>query len=1033
MENKDLKQHLLSDQHNHFDISSDELEQLFILDDIRSGASAHKIQNTWGGVRTLANSLRSDVKTGIEASDSDLQARDRAFGNNVPEQRQTKGFLELVWEELEDTTLRILILASIVSLSVGVWENPREGWMEGLAIMIAVIIVVLVASINNYAKEKQFEALNKVANEKDVTVVRKGEKEVVPIDRLMVGDVLQLQTGDIIPVDAVIINAAGLVCDESSITGESEPVKKGWEDNQQPLVISGSKIAEGTGFVLVTCVGHHTFMGKNKNLIQSQDDEETPLEKKLNRIASGIGWIGFIVAMLTLLVLWAYIVYDISQQGWSQKYISHFISSFITAVTIIVVAVPEGLPLAVTLSLAYAVGRMKKENNLVRHLGACETMGGATNICSDKTGTLTTNVMTVVKLWALENTYTQEAFLPDMLLPEFSDLLCNGVIFNSTAEMKVENGTFGPKINYIGNRSECAMLQMAKKLGYDYDRIRNSDLVHTQIPFSSKSKRMSTVIETDSDELHVYMKGASEIVLDKCSYFYNQQGEIVNLDDITRDKIKDMIKQYSEEALRTLGLAYKTVKRDAFDIKTQNNELNLSKIESDLILLAIVGIIDPVRPEVPEAVIKCFKAGITVRMVTGDNLATAVAIAKTCNIIPQNYIKTDDHDYIVMEGKQFREMVGGLIEEISNGKKTHHVKNLQAFKDIIAWLKVLARSSPEDKFILVTGLKEMNEVVAVTGDGSNDAPALKKSDVGFAMHISGTQLAKDASDIILLDDNFVSIVTAVKWGRNIYDCIRKFLQFQVTVNIVALVMAFTGAIIIKVSPLSAVQMLWVNLIMDTFAALALATEPPSEDLLDRVPYSRDESLLTTEMSKNITGQVLYQVTILLIILFLGNQLFNLDSPFDDDFKSRHSSTSDEDMLTIPSEHFTFFFNTFVFMQVFNEINCRKLRSNELNIFAGFFNNWLFVMILSMTVVIQILIVTFGGKPLSCVSLGLTLHLYSILIGMGGLLFGLIFRLIPSAPFKCLRLSEEPMTTEEANRKLRALIRRRTIRRTLSSI
>jgi Ca2+ transporting ATPase len=1033
MEDRELKQRLLSDSVNRFEISPEELELLFNLDEIRSGASAHKIQDTWGGMRSLAKSLRSDVKAGIDASEADLEARERVYGNNVPQRPKSKGFLELVWEELEDTTLRILILASVLSLSVGVWENPQEGWMEGLAIMIAVIIVVLVASINNYAKEKQFEALNKVANQKDVTVVRRGEKEVLSIEKLMVGDLLALQTGDIVPVDGIVISAAGLVCDESSITGESEPVKKGWDENQQPLVISGSKVAEGTGYILVTCVGHHTFMGKNKNLIQSQDEEETPLEKKLNRIATGIGWIGFIVAMLTLLVLWSYILYDITQQGWKQEFLSHFISSFITAVTIIVVAVPEGLPLAVTLSLAYAVGRMKKENNLVRHLGACETMGGATNICSDKTGTLTTNVMTVTKIWALEETYTVDSFHPNIFPPEFMDLLCHGVIHNSTAEIKVEQNQYGSKMNYLGSRSECAILQMAQKMGYDYNSIRNTDLVHTQIPFSSKSKRMSTVIETDTSELHVYIKGASEIVLDKCTHYYNKQGEIAILDEEIKNTIRSRIKEFSEEALRTLGLAYKPVSQDILNLKTQNNEPDIDSIEKDLILLAIVGIIDPVRDEVPEAVDKCFKAGITVRMVTGDNLATAVAIAKTCNIIPRGYSRQGDHDYTVMEGKQFREMVGGLSEEVENGNKVYKIKNMHAFEMIMPHLKVLARSSPEDKFILVTGLKQMKEVVAVTGDGSNDAPALKKSDVGFAMHISGTQLAKDASDIILLDDNFVSIVTAVKWGRNIYDCIRKFLQFQVTVNIVALIMAFTGAVVIKVSPLSAVQMLWVNLIMDTFAALALATEPPSEALLYRMPYSRDESLLTTEMSKNIAGQVLYQVTILLLILFLGNSILGLDSPFNDSFKSRHDDLSDEEMLTVPNEHFTFFFNTFVFMQVFNEINCRKLRSNELNIFEGFFNNWLFLMILSLTVIVQFLIVTFGGKPLSCVRLGLMLHVYSLLIGMGGLLFGLIFRLMPSAPFKCLRLSEEPMTTQEYNRKLTRFIRKRTIRRSYSTI
>jgi calcium-translocating P-type ATPase len=957
---QELTTHLISDKHQKFGLDAESLEKLINLEKIHDGTSAQEVERH--SLKGFAAALKSDLKYGIDGSEHDVKERAEHYGTNEPKVRVTPSFWSFVWEKFDDTTLKILIVAAAVSLVLGLYENPKEGWMEGTAILIAILLVVLVGAVNDYFKEKQFEALSKVASEKTVTVVRGGQKVMISIYKILVGDVLQLQTGDIIPVDGVVIRASGLVADESSLTGESDPIKKGWDDKMQPFVLSGSKVAEGTGDILVICVGKRSFSGKMQDLIQSSDeDDETPLEKKLNRIAGGIGKVGLIVATLTLLVLVVYIFVDISNTGWGEGRASQFLVAFITAVTILVVAVPEGLPLAVTLSLAFSVGQMKKENNLVRHLDACETMGGATQICSDKTGTLTQNIMSVVKLWTLGKYFDDHEFQASNFNHDLLEHIAENIIQNSTAEIKLEPSPqpgSPPKASYIGSRSECALLQLAEKLGFNYSQLRNSDKIFTQIPFSSKQKRMSTVVRKE-EEFSVYVKGASEIVLDMCDHYINSHGHRVPIDDEVKENIQRVIASFAEDALRTLTLAYKTT-QDGSELKNESNEPIAQNIEYGLTLLSIVGIADPIRKEVPDAVSKCHHAGITVRMVTGDNITTATAIAKKCGILDQDYKKKGEHDYTVMEGFMFRELVQGTIKVEVEGKEVYKVGNMEAFKVIAERLKVLARSSPEDKFTLVTGLKALDQVVAVTGDGSNDAPALKKSDVGFAMHIAGTQLAKDASDIVLLDDNFASIVTAVKWGRNIYDSIRKFLQFQLTVNIVALVMAFIGAVVLKFSPLSAVQMLWVNLIMDTFAALALATEPPSDDLLNRKPYSKHESLLTADMSKNIIGQSLYQIIILNFVLFVGHDILNLTSPFSDVFKAAHSDLNEENLYKVPNEHFTFFFNTFVFLQVFNEINCRKLRSDELNVFKNFFNNSLFLIIMILTIGVQILIVTYGG-------------------------------------------------------------------------
>jgi Ca2+ transporting ATPase len=955
MENMELKEHLLNGHHD-FSVPSKKLENLFKLEHITSGTSLRKFRDKWQSVSQLAHRLHSDIKTGIEASDGDLSRREKVYGSNQPEARKAVSYFQFVKDECEEITLIILTICAIVSLSLGIYEDPEEGWMEGTAIMACVIAIILIASINNWANAREFEELYRIANEKFVTVVRKGEKTVISVDKLLVGDILQLQTGDIAAVDGIVIRAAGLATDESSITGESTTIKKGWEEGASPFILSGSKISQGTGDMLVACVGKNSSTGKSQASLGSHKRKKTPLESKLKKVAMQIGFVGLLVSTLTLLVLWGYIIYDIINIGWHNDYIARFINNLIVAITILDIAVPEGLPLAVTLSLAFAVSSMRKENNLVRHLKSCEIMGGATSICSDKTGTLTTNIMTVVKMWALEQSWDESEFSPRNFQESFLNILCNSVIQNSTAEVKIVKNGNTESANFIGNRSECAMLQMSDKFGYDYRTLRDPDTIFLQLPFSSLSKSMSTII-ADGDDYLIYVKGASEIIVEKCSHYINADGHATSIQSYYSN-VQQVISDYAENSLRTIALAYKRVPKADVQLKDEEGNPIYSNVVNDLTLVAIVGIADPIRKEVPEAVRLCHKAGIAVRMLTGDNLKTAISIAKDCGILPSDYTK-GENDYTVMEGKEFREAVGGTVRE-SSGESIAEIAHPEVFNIIAGQLRVLARSSPEDKYILVSGLKNLNEVVAVTGDGTNDAPALKMSDVGFAMHITGTQIAKDASDIVLLDDNFASIVTSVKWGRNIYDGIRKFIQFQLINNVVALIMAFIGSALYKVSPFSAVQFLWINLIMDTFAALKLATEPPNDELLNRPPYSRNESILNIDLYKNITGQVIYELFWLIFILFYGHIVFELDSPFNPEFAAKYPTFTLDELILQPNEHFTFLFNTFIFMILCCEINCRKIRSSELNVFKNFFNNWIFISIFTACIVIQVLMIYFGG-------------------------------------------------------------------------
>lgn len=567
-----------------------------------------------------------------------------------------------------------------------------------------------------------------------------------------------------------------------------------------------------------------------------------------------------------------------------------------------------------------------------------------------------------------------------------------GVLFNCSARLeRNRDGIFEP----MGNCTEQGLIKYLQAAGVAaHEVIRKKD-DHTLaiIPFNSRRKRACSAVALDGSLARVFLKGAPEIVIEHCTHYFDQDGA---RQPITVEKKAYLLQEvvantFAKRAYRTIMIASRDLTIDGFEnLKQTHNgfksEHDREVLEKEMTVVGIFALQDPLRDEIVESVKICKRAGINIRMVTGDNLETAKAIAIDAGIISQSEA---DQQYVCMEGKAFRERCGGLkrLEDHHDANLVREsVGDMHMFKAVQAKLKVLARSTPEDKYMLVTGLKELNQVVAVTGDGTNDAPALKKADVGFAMGITGTGVAKEASDIILLDDNFASIITAIRWGRNIYTNVRKFLQFQLTTNCVAMFIVFLGGVVVSEPPLTSVQMLWVNLIMDTCGALALATEPPSEDVLLEQPYQRTERIVTPVMWRNIIGQALYQAVVLVIFLFWGRTLFGYTYAEELPFFVVDPVTGGM-VATEKTEHYTVIFNTFVFMQVFNEINSRKLGDHEYNVFKGFFNNFLFLSIIIGTAIVQICLVQYGGQPVRTSPLTVNQHLMCIAFGAFSLVQG----------------------------------------------
>ncbi|XP_056660610.1 plasma membrane calcium-transporting ATPase 2 isoform X2 [Monodelphis domestica] len=1107
MTNSDFYSKNQRNEANHAGEFGCTMEELRSLMELRGTEAVVKIKETYGDTEGICRRLKTSPVEGLPGTAPDLEKRKQIFGQNFIPPKKPKTFLQLVWEALQDVTLIILEIAAIISLGLSFYHPPGEGnegcataqagaedegeaeagWIEGAAILLSVICVVLVTAFNDWSKEKQFRGLqSRIEQEQKFTVVRGAQVIQIPVAEIVVGDIAQVKYGDLLPADGIFIQGNDLKIDESSLTGESDQVRKSVD--KDPMLLSGTHVMEGSGRMLVTAVGVNSQTGiiftllgaggeeeekkdkkgetkvdgpqlpatdgaagantidnANSSLVNGKmqdgnmdtsqskakqqdgaaamemqplksaeggdgDDkkkanmhkkEKSVLQGKLTKLAVQIGKAGLVMSAITVIILVLYFTVDtfvVNKKPWMPEctpvYVQYFVKFFIIGVTVLVVAVPEGLPLAVTISLAYSVKKMMKDNNLVRHLDACETMGNATAICSDKTGTLTTNRMTVVQAY-IGDVHYKEIPEASAINSQTLELLVNAIAINSAYTTKIlPPEKEGALPRQVGNKTECGLLGFVLDLKQDYEPVRSQmpeEKLYKVYTFNSVRKSMSTVIKMPDESFRMYSKGASEIVLKKCCKILSAAGEARVFRPRDRDEmVKKVIEPMACDGLRTICVAY----RD-FPSSPEPDWENENDILNDLTCICVVGIEDPVRPEVPEAIRKCQRAGITVRMVTGDNINTARAIAIKCGIIHPG------EDFLCLEGKEFNRRIRNEKGEIEQ----------ERIDKIWPKLRVLARSSPTDKHTLVKGIidsthTEQRQVVAVTGDGTNDGPALKKADVGFAMGIAGTDVAKEASDIILTDDNFSSIVKAVMWGRNVYDSISKFLQFQLTVNVVAVIVAFTGACITQDSPLKAVQMLWVNLIMDTFASLALATEPPTESLLLRKPYGRNKPLISRTMMKNILGHAVYQLTLIFTLLFVGEKMFMIDS-------GRNAP-----LHSPPSEHYTIIFNTFVMMQLFNEINARKIHG-ERNVFDGIFRNPIFCTIVLGTFAIQIVIVQFGGKPFSCSPLQLDQWMWCIFIGLGELVWGQVIATIPTSRLKFLKeagrlTQKEEIPEEELN-------------------
>ncbi|XP_039156101.1 putative calcium-transporting ATPase 13, plasma membrane-type [Eucalyptus grandis] len=899
-----------SDHPSYFNIDQSQLTKL-----VKDKDLSHLQE--FGGVQKVSSTLKTDVLAGINGDPDDVSRRQNAFGINSYKKPPAKSFFHFVVEAFKDLTIMILLVCAGLSLGFGIKEDGvKEGWYDGGSIFVAVFLVIAVSAGSNYRQNRQFEKLSQVSGNILIDVIRKGRRQQVSIFEIVVGDVVCLKIGDQVPADGLFLDGHSLQIDESSMTGESDHVEVNHKEN--PFLFSGTKVADGYGQMLVTSVGMNTTWGEMMSLISRDNSEQTPLQARLNKLTSSIGKVGLAVAFLVLVVLLIRYFTGNTQDEYGNRefiagqttgddIINSVVSIIAAAVTIVVVAIPEGLPLAVTLTLAYSMKRMMADQAMVRKLSACETMGSATTICTDKTGTLTMNKMKVTKFWVSQDSVAEDTY--SSVSKFILDLIQDGVALNTTGS--VYRSSLGSEYEFSGSPTEKAILSWAtSQLSMDMEDTKKRCEVIQVEAFNSQKKRSGVLIRKSSDDtFHVHWKGAAEMLLAKCSSFYDESGIVKDMDTDERMRFEQIIQGMAASSLRCIAFAHKQVSEEAIKEREDGKKIQ----EDGLTLLGLVGIKDPCRPGVKSAVQACQDAGVNIKMITGDNIFTAKAIATECGILrPED----DASSGAIVEGAEFR--------NYTPEERLWRVEKI----------RVMARSSPVDKLLMVQCLKQKGHVVAVTGDGTNDAPALKEADIGLSMGIQGTEVAKESSDIVILDDNFASVPTVLRWGRCVYNNIQKFIQFQLTVNVAALVINFVAAVSSGDVPLTAVQLLWVNLIMDTLGALALATERPTRELMMKPPVGRTEPLITNVMWRNIVAQATYQMAVLLTLQFKGESIFGVDE----------------------AVKRTLIFNAFVLCQVFNEFNARKLEKR--NVFKGIHKNKLFLGIIFVTVVLQVVMVEF---------------------------------------------------------------------------
>lgn len=842
--------------------------------------------------------------------DEVLQSREKN-GVNLLTPPKRPSLWKLYLEKFEDPVVRVLLVAAVFSLIISIIENE---YAETIGIIAAILLATGIGFFFEYDANKKFDLLNAVNEETLVKVIRNGHVQEIPRKDVVVDDIIILETGEEIPADGQLLEAISLQVNESNLTGEpviNKTVIEADFDEEATyasnLVMRGTTVVDGHGTMRVLHVGDATEIGKVARQSTEENLEPTPLNIQLTKLANLIGKIGFTVAGLAFLIFFVkdvLLFFDFgSLNGWHEwlPVFERTLKYFMMAVTLIVVAVPEGLPMSVTLSLALNMRRMLSTNNLVRKMHACETMGAITVICTDKTGTLTQNLMQVHEpnFYGIKN----GGNLGD---DDISALVAEGISANSTAFL--EEAATGEKPKGVGNPTEVALLLWLNSQGRNYLELREHARILDQLTFSTERKFMATLVESPIIGKKVlYIKGAPEIVLGKCKEVV-LDGRRVDAVEY-RSTVEAQLLNYQNMAMRTLGFAFKIVGEN------EPNDCTELVSANDLNFLGVVAISDPIRPDVPAAVAKCQSAGIGIKIVTGDTPGTATEIARQIGLW-QPETDTDRN-----------RITGVAFAELSDEEALDRVMDL----------KIMSRARPTDKQRLVQLLQQKGAVVAVTGDGTNDAPALNHAQVGLSMG-TGTSVAKEASDITLLDDSFASIATAVMWGRSLYRNIQRFVLFQLTINFAAILICFVGAVFGTDMPLTVVQILWVNIIMDTFAAMAMASLPPNPEVMLEKPRPRNEFIITRAMARTLFTCGIIMVAVLLGMLFWW--------------------TITTGGLTV--RQLTVFFSTFVFLQFWNMFNAKGFETRH-SVFSCLHGCREFFLILLAIAVGQVLIVEFGGE------------------------------------------------------------------------
>lgn len=886
----------------------------------------------------------------------------RKHGSNVLTPPKKESLWHQFFDKLKDPIIRILLIALALSVGVSLYQyfTTEEGvavLFEPIGIFVAIMLATCIGFAFEVSANKKFEVLNKVSDDEEVKVVRNGNITVIGRKEIVVGDIVIIETGDEVPADGELIDAFSLQVNESDLTGEPMANKTIDPKDFNPdatypsnWVLRGSKIIDGHGVMRVERVGDATEWGKVYKGSQIDNNVKTPLDNQLDRLGKIITVASYCIAAVILVMRLVMFFTGNEQFEWL-AFLQYLLNTLMMAVTIIVVSVPEGLPMSVTLSLALSMKRMLTANNLVRKMHACETMGAATVICTDKTGTLTQNQMSV-------NDMNFPA-LPEKQLSdnEISNLIKESLALNTTAFLDFSDEK---KIKAIGNPTEGALLLWLNKQGIDYMKIREDVKMYQQVPFSTKYKFMASIVESPSMAKPIfYVKGAPEMILRHCNKIATPEGNV----DITpyRLDVERQLLEYQGKAMRTLAFAYKVgdPNEQSFDPKT--DEL----VAENFILLGVVAIADPIRHDVADAVKNCMSAGIDVKIVTGDTPGTAIEIGRQLGL----WLGTDSKEVNHITGKDW--------EALSDEEALSVIHNI----------KIMSRARPMDKERLVRLLQSEGEVVAVTGDGTNDAPALKAAQVGLSMG-DGTTVAKEASDITILDNSFNSIARAVMWGRSLYINIQRFIVFQMTINVAACLIVMLGALLGSEMVLTVTQMLWVNLIMDTFAAMALASLPPSPLVMKEKPRSREANIITKPMAYFIFGVGIFFV---LFMFGLVQYFKHVDVTSMEDFSFaeylRNYFNFNMVHEGISAIEQTFIFTIFVFLQFWNLFNAKAFHS-ESSALKGLFSKDIIAGFgLALLVILggQYLIVTFGGEMFNVTAMTMKDWLY-ILLGTFPVLF-----------------------------------------------